>query len=68
MKVERNFERREPGDRTFYLQARSGPVTTSVALEKQQVQVLAERVEELLDEHRVDHAELVGRVLVLRPV
>ena len=40
----------EPGDRTFYLQARSGLATTSVALEKQQVQILAERVEELLDE------------------
>jgi uncharacterized repeat protein (TIGR03847 family) len=40
----------EPGQRTFYLQARAGVATTSVALEKQQVQVLAERVEELLDE------------------
>ncbi len=40
----------EPGQRTFYLQARSGIQTTSVALEKQQVLVLAERVEELLDE------------------
>jgi uncharacterized repeat protein (TIGR03847 family) len=40
----------EPGQRTFYLQARSGPLSTSVALEKQQVQILAERVEELLDE------------------
>ncbi len=40
----------EPGQRTFYLQARAGTRTTTVALEKQQVQVLAERVEELLDE------------------
>ncbi|HYN74709.1 MAG TPA: DUF3090 domain-containing protein [Candidatus Limnocylindria bacterium] len=40
----------EPGQRTFYLQARAGSASTSVALEKQQVLVLAERVEELLDE------------------
>jgi uncharacterized repeat protein (TIGR03847 family) len=40
----------EPGARTFFLQARSGPRLVSVALEKQQVVVLAERVDELLDE------------------
>jgi uncharacterized repeat protein (TIGR03847 family) len=40
----------EPGQRTFYLQASGGGRTTSVALEKQQVSVLAERVEALLDE------------------
>jgi uncharacterized repeat protein (TIGR03847 family) len=40
----------EPGGRTFFLQARSGTRLVSVALEKQQVVVLAERVDELLDE------------------
>jgi uncharacterized repeat protein (TIGR03847 family) len=40
----------EPGSRTFFLQATEGGRTTSVALEKQQVSVLAERVEALLDE------------------
>jgi uncharacterized repeat protein (TIGR03847 family) len=40
----------EPGARTFFLQARSGSRTISVALEKQQVAVLAERIDELLDE------------------
>jgi uncharacterized repeat protein (TIGR03847 family) len=40
----------EPGSRTFFLQATAGDRTTSVALEKQQVSVLAERVEALLDE------------------
>lgn len=40
----------EPGQRTFFLQATGGGRTTSVALEKQQVAVLAERVDELLDE------------------
>ena len=40
----------EPGQRTFFLQARAGARVTSVALEKQQVQILAERVAELLDE------------------
>jgi uncharacterized repeat protein (TIGR03847 family) len=40
----------QPGSRTFFLQARSGQRLTSVALEKQQMSVLAERVDELLDE------------------
>lgn len=40
----------EPGQRTFFLQARSGPRVTSVALEKQQVEILGERIDELLDE------------------
>ena len=39
-----------PGQRTFFLQARTGTRITSVALEKQQVAVLAERIEGLLDE------------------
>lgn len=39
-----------PGQRTFFLQARSGTRITSVSLEKQQVLVLAERIDELLDE------------------
>jgi uncharacterized repeat protein (TIGR03847 family) len=39
-----------PGQRTFFLQARTGARITSVALEKQQVAVLAERIEGLLDE------------------
>ena len=38
----------QPGDRTFYLQASGDGRTVSVALEKVQVQVLAERLEELL--------------------
>jgi uncharacterized repeat protein (TIGR03847 family) len=40
----------EPGQRTFFIQARSGPRMVSVALEKQQVAALAERVDELLDQ------------------
>ena len=39
-----------PGHRTFFLQARSGSRLVSVALEKQQVAVLAERMDQLLDE------------------
>src|SRR6478752_6749483 len=39
-----------PGSRTFFLQARSGARVVSVALEKQQVSALAERIDELLDE------------------
>ncbi|HEX6486660.1 MAG TPA: DUF3090 domain-containing protein [Nocardioidaceae bacterium] len=40
----------QPGQRTFFLQARAGTRVTSVALEKQQVSVLATRIDELLDE------------------
>ena len=40
----------EPGSRAFYLQARSGSRVTSVAMEKEQVSLLATRLGELLDE------------------
>lgn len=40
----------QPGERTFFLQARGGGRMTSVALEKLQVASLAQRLEELLDE------------------
>lgn len=40
----------QPGQRSFYLQASGGGSVTTVALEKQQVAALAERVDELLDE------------------
>ncbi|SEG66411.1 conserved hypothetical protein [Thermomonospora echinospora] len=40
----------QPGERAFYLQARAGRRVTSVGLEKFQVTMLAERLEELLDE------------------
>ena len=39
----------EPGSRTFFLQARAEQRLITVALEKQQVAVLAERVDQLLD-------------------
>lgn len=39
-----------PGDRTFFLQARGGGRLVSVALEKVQVSLLAEKLEELLTE------------------
>src|SRR6476469_5780606 len=39
-----------PGQRTFFLQASEGPRVTSVSLEKQQVVVLADRVNDLLDD------------------
>ena len=40
----------EPGQRTFFLQAREGTRLVSISLEKQQVAALAERIDELLDE------------------
>ncbi len=39
-----------PGSRTFYLQARTGARTASVALEKEQSALLAEKIDELLGE------------------
>jgi len=42
----------QPGERTFYLQATGGGRTVSVALEKVQVQVLADRLGQLLEEVR----------------
>jgi uncharacterized repeat protein (TIGR03847 family) len=42
----------QPGDRTFYLQASGSGRTVSVALEKVQVALLAERLGDLLDEAR----------------
>ncbi len=42
----------QPGARTFYLQARDGTTVVSVALEKVQVALLAERLAELLAEVR----------------
>src|SRR3546814_13448473 len=40
----------EPGQRTFFLQARAGTRLVSVSLEKPQVTVLADRIDDLLDE------------------
>jgi uncharacterized repeat protein (TIGR03847 family) len=40
----------EPGQRTFFLQARKASQVVSVVLEKVQVQALAERLDQLLDE------------------
>lgn len=39
----------EPGDRSFYLQARKGGAIVSVGLEKVQVAALAQRLDDLLD-------------------
>lgn len=39
----------EPGDRTFFLQAKKGGEVVSVALEKTQVAVLAQQLDALLD-------------------
>jgi uncharacterized repeat protein (TIGR03847 family) len=39
-----------PGARTFYLQVRSGAQMVSIALEKQQSALLAEKIDEILDQ------------------
>jgi uncharacterized repeat protein (TIGR03847 family) len=43
-----------PGSRTFYLQVRTGARSTSVALEKEQSALLAEKVDELLGQLAAD--------------
>jgi uncharacterized repeat protein (TIGR03847 family) len=48
----------EPGNRTFYLQARSDAGTLSFLLEKQQVSVLADKLRELL--MALDGSDSVG--------
>jgi uncharacterized repeat protein (TIGR03847 family) len=39
-----------PGERTFYLQVRTGKQIVSIALEKQQSAQLAEKIDEILDQ------------------
>lgn len=39
-----------PGARTFYLQVRAGTQIVSIALEKQQSALLAETIDEILDQ------------------
>lgn len=56
-----------PGQRTFFLQARDGRRVVSVALEKQQVAVLADRIGELLDD-LLDRDDLSTVVPVLAPL
>lgn len=53
-----------PGERTFYLQVREAATVTSVVLEKQQAAVLADKIEQLLDEVIATRpeAEVPGRV------
>lgn len=48
-----------PGERTFYLQASDGRQLISVSLEKAQVAVLADGIEELLNEFAGDEGVLV---------
>ncbi|KRF17170.1 hypothetical protein ASG90_07600 [Nocardioides sp. Soil797] len=57
----------EPGDRTFFLQARQGGRLVSVSLEKQQVAVLAERIDDLLDE-LMNNAETQGVIPAVAPL
>ncbi len=61
----------DPGDRTFFLQARDGGRVVSVVLEKVQVAVLAERLGELLGElerRGIDAATTTTTVTAATPV
>ena len=55
----------EPGNRTFFLQARDGRRVVSVGLEKAQVAVLADRLGKLVDLARVGRAGAVRGELLL---
>src|SRR4028118_2435077 len=57
-----------PGERTFFLQARAGVRITSVVLEKQQVQVLADRIEQLLDQVAKDSSPDEVSDLLAEPI
>jgi uncharacterized repeat protein (TIGR03847 family) len=57
----------EPGQRTFFLQARAGVRIISVALEKQQVEILGERIDELLDE-LLETGGVVSLIPAMTPV
>jgi uncharacterized repeat protein (TIGR03847 family) len=50
----------QPGERTFFLQATGGGRVVSVALEKMQVNVLVDKLEELLDEVRRRGGDVAG--------
>lgn len=50
----------EPGQRTFFLQAREGTRLTSVSIEKVQVSVLADKVNDLLDQVGVPDVEALA--------
>lgn len=52
----------EPGARTFFLQAREGRRVTSVSLEKEQVAVLAGRVEQILAEAAQTSPEVAAAI------
>ncbi len=57
----------EPGDRTFFLQARKGPETLTVVLEKEQVRLLAASIMEILEKVGIetDPAAIADAELVL---
>ena len=50
-----------PGQRTFFLQASEGRRLSSVSLEKQQVSVLADRINDLLDSYAGGAGETMRR-------
>ena len=55
-----------PGQRTFFLQAAGSGRLTSMSLEKQQVEVLADRCNDLLDVHATNPTPSTNRSSVSR--
>lgn len=58
----------EPGDRTFYLQARSGDNLVTVLVEKQQVQLLAATVVDILSKLGTDLTPPAAEMDLERPI
>jgi uncharacterized repeat protein (TIGR03847 family) len=52
----------EPGDRAFYLQARAGGELVTVAVEKEQVQLLSASILELLADLELETGQGPGAV------
>ena len=50
----------QPGERVFFVQARAGARITSVVIEKEQAELLAEKTLELLDEVTRRHPEVLS--------
>lgn len=55
----------QPGDRTFFLQIRSGNTVISTSIEKSQVAAISERLQYMLKEIRLAHP-LISRPILVR--
>ncbi|HYM50276.1 MAG TPA: DUF3090 family protein [Candidatus Limnocylindrales bacterium] len=57
-----------PGKRSFFLQVRAGTQLVSLAMEKQQLQLLADRLQQLLSTVSVPEGALIGDLALEEPL